>query len=1134
MANVIEVILNLVDNLSDDIKGATSTVEGLEDAVSSASNALDNVDASSLTNAGDLAESARDNIESVAGAADTAKEAIDGIDGSKLDDTAKSADGASEGLEKAGESAGVLEGAVSAVVAIGIVEWLEGAAEAAGTFSDNFLIASTNLGTAPGNIEAFKAQYGDAINTVMTDTGRGTTYVVDQFNQLGIAGVQSADMLIESSDAISGANFSLERNITSSYQRIIMGATFRSETLKRLGITDQDVLNSTGMTVDQLKAKWPQLTAEQRAHYLNSILNSKYGVSSNEAYKQSWEHVKDALGRAGDAISRIVGSFILPILIPALEKATGFLTTLADKLKSLPAPVQTLVGAVVLLVGGFVALVGILAAATTAWTALNITQTLAGIRTGITTALTWAQIIANNALIISQMALNLVMSMNPIAIVVIAVVALIAALYYLYNTNETVRNAINGLWEGLKALGDYIYGGLVSAWNYLTTTLQPVVDALGNLWSAITEVWNAFASDQAGNATGIFTQIWDALSGVADIIWTYLYPVLQQLWSFMSGVFSAAWTTLSGVISAVVGHIARVINIFAELLIGNITLSQALGLIWDSIKTMLFQVFIAIMAGVGQFAINLINKAVQAGQGFVNGIINWIKSLPGKVWSWLVATAQRMVQFASDCYNRAHDAGQRIINGIREKLVSLPGQMYNWGKNAITSFINAIIDSIPGLRGALDYVKSFFPSSPPKQGPLADIKPENIYGWGQSLGTALSDGVGSGAGGLFENIKSAIPTTVKTPSVEDTGALVVQSDAIVKTAENTKAGVTTAYEQMGTGVTNSLTELVNDDKTSWDKIRDNTKTQLNNIRKTTGDVTNQMLDSWKYMASGITNSADRIRRDSSSDISTLSGNIRTFYTRIRHPESFFAGPGGSRISSGYYAGVPSSSADLLNAFMINDAPCTSCFAGGWDVATPNTSAVKSTIRGYNVMVPGMGDVLKVRDFADGKNPLYGNMKMFELLASKLIDGTAYDFYYNGRYSNAEALARGAFNCWDGAEILVALANAMGLPAEMIHGRWGNVGHMAAKVGGVVFDTTQRQNRGVWRGTPGVSFGPGGGMGDGGTEVNINVDLTGTPPGNSDRDIADMIIEGVKDRKVMDVLKAELGRGVNRTRRKNGV
>jgi phage-related protein len=359
---------------------------------------------------------------------------------------------------------------------------------------------------------------------------------------------------------------------------------------------------------------------------------------------------------------------------------------------------------------------------------------------------------ASKAAAAAQWLLNAAISANPIMIIVIAIIALIAILAILYNRNETVRNAINWLWAGLQQLGGYIYGGLLAvwnalggaltwiwnglvqlgtyimgglmaAWNIIVTALAPIIAAFSRLWTAISMVWAVFASDQAGQANGIFSQIadavmalWSALSWLAGLIIDALMPYLQLLWEFLSGAFSAVWETVSGVILAVISYVSTFIILLADLLSGNITATEFMYEVWIAFELMISEIFASIINGIGQFALNLINWAIYAASGLLNAFITYLSQLPGMAWGYFLAFLSYLASLPGRAYNYAASAGSNIINAIASYLSSLPGKMYQWGKNALQSFVNAIINSIPGLRSALDLVSSLFPHSPPKEG----------------------------------------------------------------------------------------------------------------------------------------------------------------------------------------------------------------------------------------------------------------------------------------------------------------------------------------------------------------------------------------------------------------------------------
>ena len=124
---------------------------------------------------------------------------------------------------------------------------------------------------------------------------------------------------------------------------------------------------------------------------------------------------------------------------------------------------------------------------------------------------------------------------------------------------------------------------------------------------------------------------------------------------------------------------------------------------------------------------------------------------------------------------------------------------------------------------------------------------------------------------------------------------------------------------------------------------------------------------------------------------------------------------------------------------------------------------------------GMND-MTVGDFRDGKTSpfTYSNFEHYLtmlLTARGFRNPSSYDFYWNSMKSNQQVWDSVSCNCCDGAELIVEIAKDMGLNnATTIHGHWGALGHVGAKVGGKVYDMTQFQHRGIFRGHPSVSWG----------------------------------------------------------------
>lgn len=66
-----------------------------------------------------------------------------------------------------------------------------------------------------------------------------------------------------------------------------------------------------------------------------------------------------------------------------------------------------------------------------------------------------------------QKVLNLVLTANPIGLIIVAVGALVAAVIYAYNNCESFRNIVNKVWEAIKPLATAIMNGLAKAFEWL-------------------------------------------------------------------------------------------------------------------------------------------------------------------------------------------------------------------------------------------------------------------------------------------------------------------------------------------------------------------------------------------------------------------------------------------------------------------------------------------------------------------------------------------------------------------------------------------------------------------------------------------------------------------------------------------
>lgn len=315
------------------------------------------------------------------------------------------------------------------------------------------------------------------------------------------------------------------------------------------------------------------------------------------------------------------------------------------------------------------------------------------------------------------------------------------------------------------------------------------------------------------------------------------------------------------------------------------------------------------------------------------------------------------------------------------------------------------------------------------------------------------------------------------------------------------------------GSLNLLTGAINWVKNGFNTAKSTVVNAMNTIWNKVNPVVTNVKNAFNTMKTTLVSSAKAIYDGVwTNHLKPLVDKIGEFWNKITNPGSWFSGAGtsggkaGSPGMAGYYAGgagttrhapgtrtsrnnnifsglgsaikgmarnaVDSAGLPLDPRFQGYAGPLQTnkriedprecqerygkqCYAGGWDFGSDWIGKIKNLISTWSANI--FGSSIPILDLANGK----GNLGIFEVLANRLISGTHYDFYYNGRYSDKEALQRKAFNCWDGAEILMHLANGLGLSASMGRGTWNGYGHVWAVVNGKNFDTTAFQHGHGW-------------------------------------------------------------------------
>lgn len=777
MSNILEVILDLVDNMTPGLDAANSAVDNLSNNVDNASTAIDNFDPTNIESVGEAAESAGLDLQQIGEAASMAGVDISSIDPSNIGDTAsKSKDAAGSGEEMA-SAFGLVEGALSALVGVGIGAFLDEIIDKATGSVDSWNLLGAVLSQQGVSLDSAKSEIIGLANEhgFLTKNVREATKVLTQ------AGMSYQDVTKDGGamNAAMAISVATGRDLTDSavqLQRAYMG---NGRALKLLGIDIDDYKNkSTGM-VDR--------------EALNAAILQKLGGQLN-TYGDSYEALSTRLENAWSKLETSLGKLVLPIITPVIEAITWAVDGLANAVSGLDPFIQGVMGAVLLFGGALTSAYLIIA---------PIVKLLGPMLTPILSALG----IEVGGVGGAFGALAGVLS-GPVGWAILAIVAAVAAAIYIWQnwSDEIIKfkDAIMGgdwgsaagmIVSAFSFVGQSIYDVFVYAgqqiwtfltnlpamigenatnWitmgrNFITWLIQGLTSISGYLTQVMTQMLQpsqtgaAQAGQETGETTGKgliegFNQwvldnaqlIYDTL----NLLFNTLMPLIGQLILQLAALI-AIWMLQTGQKAA-----NDFINSFIQYL------SQLPGRVLATLMQTVLTIFI--------WAGQLVMLAWQIGSSFVNNFILFLSQLPGRAWSIFLQFLAYLGSLPGRAYSYAVSTANSIVSGMGAYLQSLPGRMYQWGMNALGRFVDGIINSIPGLRAALDTVRSLFPNSPPKEGPLSKITYGAMYNWMSGIMGAGMDAIGTFD---MNSINTTFPNaTIPTSGSSGGNQLVIQVD----------------------------------------------------------------------------------------------------------------------------------------------------------------------------------------------------------------------------------------------------------------------------------------------------------------------------------------------------------------------
>ena len=226
-----------------------------------------------------------------------------------------------------------------------------------------------------------------------------------------------------------------------------------------------DALKRVGISFTEAEANVIKYGTEQeRAAMLAQVIQNNVGEMNAELAQTESGKQQQLVNTLGDMKEQIGG---------LVNGALPFVTMAAQASQALAA-VSTLIA-------GIKTLTTTLYASTKAF----IASTAATIKNKVATlAVAAAQkvvTIATNAWKAAQVVLNMILTANPIGLIITAIGLLVTAVITAYNNCESFRKIVDGVWEAIKPLANAIMNGLAKAFEWLVEKCKEAWEWLKNI-----------------------------------------------------------------------------------------------------------------------------------------------------------------------------------------------------------------------------------------------------------------------------------------------------------------------------------------------------------------------------------------------------------------------------------------------------------------------------------------------------------------------------------------------------------------------------------------------------------------------------------------------------------------------------
>ena len=327
---------------------------------------------------------------------------------------------------------------------------------------------------------------------------------------------------------------------------------------------------------------------------------------------------------------------------------------------------------------------------------------------------------AMDGMTISQYALNLAMSLNPIGLVIAAITGLVAAFIVLWNKSDAFREFWIDLWEKIKefageagewisekfsAVGDFFKGigdKIGGFWDdtkkSVADKFTAVKDVMGNIMGAAKDV----VSEKLNNIKDAYDQNGGGIQGAVAAAWTGMKEYWTAGFDFVNqltnGKLDGIKKKFDDIWNAITKFIADAWNNIKKNFTDSLNnISKTVTTVWNTIKTTITTVFNTIKTTITNIINNIktiITNAFNNIKTTITTVLNVIKTTVTTIWNAIKSTIQTVINSISSTVSSVFNTIKNTISNAWNSVKSTTSSIWNGIKSTVSSVVNGISSTV--------------------------------------------------------------------------------------------------------------------------------------------------------------------------------------------------------------------------------------------------------------------------------------------------------------------------------------------------------------------------------------------------------------------------------------------------------